>query len=159
MPRKRLGWIDPVCLTIGRRHPRLIGCLRPIMKIDYLLNLDGLSKYYEDADVVDVKVFSRDDGVELSSGVETMVRVSVAQRRGCQSQSAGHPTYRPETARVFVHARRKCRFFIVHRAEEENLWISEIPDDNDLKAYFGVVQEPANDSMIYEFCTVSRKKH
>ncbi len=31
--------------------------------------------------VVDVKVFSRDDGVELSSGVETMVRVSVAQRR------------------------------------------------------------------------------
>ena len=31
--------------------------------------------------IVDVKVFSRDDGVELSSGVETMVRVSVAQRR------------------------------------------------------------------------------
>ncbi len=31
--------------------------------------------------VVDVKVFSRDDGVELSSGVETMVRVSVAQHR------------------------------------------------------------------------------
>jgi len=31
--------------------------------------------------IVDVKVFSRDDGVELSSGVETMVRVSVAQQR------------------------------------------------------------------------------
>lgn len=31
--------------------------------------------------VVDVKVFSREDGVELSSGVETMVRVSVAQKR------------------------------------------------------------------------------
>ena len=31
--------------------------------------------------IVDVKIFSRDDGVELSSGVETMVRVSVAQRR------------------------------------------------------------------------------
>jgi len=35
--------------------------------------------------VVDVKVFSRDDGVELSSGVETMVRVSVAQRRKLSS--------------------------------------------------------------------------
>jgi len=35
--------------------------------------------------VVDVKIFSRDDGVELSSGVETMVRVSVAQRRKLSS--------------------------------------------------------------------------
>jgi DNA-directed RNA polymerase subunit beta len=35
--------------------------------------------------IVDVKVFSRDDGVELSSGVETMVRVSVAQRRKLSS--------------------------------------------------------------------------
>ncbi len=35
--------------------------------------------------VVDVKVFSRDEGVELSSGVETMVRVSVAQRRKLSS--------------------------------------------------------------------------
>ncbi len=35
--------------------------------------------------VVDVKVFSRDDGVELSAGVETMVRVSVAQRRKLSS--------------------------------------------------------------------------
>ncbi len=31
--------------------------------------------------VVDVKVFTRDDDVELSAGVNTMVRVSVAQRR------------------------------------------------------------------------------
>lgn len=31
--------------------------------------------------VVDVKVFTRDDDVELAPGVETMVRVSVAQRR------------------------------------------------------------------------------
>ncbi len=31
--------------------------------------------------VVDVQVFSRDDDIELSAGVETMVRVSVAQRR------------------------------------------------------------------------------
>jgi DNA-directed RNA polymerase subunit beta len=31
--------------------------------------------------VIDVKVLSREDGVELSSGVETMVRVLVAQRR------------------------------------------------------------------------------
>ncbi|MEA3350961.1 MAG: DNA-directed RNA polymerase subunit beta [Chloroflexota bacterium] len=31
--------------------------------------------------VIDVKILSRQDGVELSSGVETMVRVSVAQRR------------------------------------------------------------------------------
>jgi len=31
--------------------------------------------------IVDVKIFSRDDGVELSAGVETMVRVLVAQRR------------------------------------------------------------------------------
>jgi DNA-directed RNA polymerase subunit beta len=31
--------------------------------------------------VVDVKVFSRDDNIELSAGVDTMVRVSVAQRR------------------------------------------------------------------------------
>jgi DNA-directed RNA polymerase subunit beta len=31
--------------------------------------------------VVDVKVFSRDDNVDLSAGVDTMVRVSVAQRR------------------------------------------------------------------------------
>ena len=35
--------------------------------------------------VVDVKIFSRDDGVELSSGVETMVRVAVAQRRKLSS--------------------------------------------------------------------------
>jgi len=31
--------------------------------------------------VVDVKVFSREDNVDLSAGVDTMVRVSVAQRR------------------------------------------------------------------------------
>ncbi|MDA1329449.1 MAG: DNA-directed RNA polymerase subunit beta [Chloroflexi bacterium] len=31
--------------------------------------------------VVDVQVFSREDNIELSAGVETMVRVSVAQRR------------------------------------------------------------------------------
>ena len=31
--------------------------------------------------VVDVKVFSREDNIELSAGVDTMVRVSVAQRR------------------------------------------------------------------------------
>ncbi|MEN8172817.1 MAG: DNA-directed RNA polymerase subunit beta [Chloroflexota bacterium] len=31
--------------------------------------------------VVDVKIFSREDGVELSAGVETMVRVLIAQRR------------------------------------------------------------------------------
>jgi DNA-directed RNA polymerase subunit beta len=31
--------------------------------------------------VVDVKVFSRDDNIDLSAGVDTMVRVSVAQKR------------------------------------------------------------------------------
>jgi DNA-directed RNA polymerase subunit beta len=35
--------------------------------------------------VVDVQVFSREDNVDLSAGVETMVRVSVAQRRKIQA--------------------------------------------------------------------------
>jgi len=35
--------------------------------------------------VVDVQVFSRDDNIDLSAGVETMVRVSVAQRRKIQA--------------------------------------------------------------------------
>lgn len=39
----------------------------------------------EHGKVVDVQVFSRDDNIELSAGVETMVRVSVAQRRKLQA--------------------------------------------------------------------------
>jgi DNA-directed RNA polymerase subunit beta len=35
--------------------------------------------------VVDVQVFSREDNIDLSAGVETMVRVSVAQRRKIQA--------------------------------------------------------------------------
>jgi DNA-directed RNA polymerase subunit beta len=39
----------------------------------------------EHGKVVDVQVFSREDNIELSAGVETMVRVSVAQRRKLQA--------------------------------------------------------------------------
>jgi hypothetical protein len=43
--------------------------------------------------------------------------------------------------------------------KEDLFWISETPDDKHLKAYFGVVKEPVNNSVnrFYVFTTVYYK--
>jgi hypothetical protein len=38
-------------------------------------------------------------------------------------------------------------FFTVRSGREEIFWVSETPDDRHLKAYFGVVKEPLDDSV------------
>jgi hypothetical protein len=67
------------------------------------------------------------------------------------------PNLKPEDV-SFIPGRR-VTFFEVRSAKEDVFWVSETPDDKHLKAYFGVVKEPVNNSVnrFYVITTVYYK--
>jgi hypothetical protein len=141
-----------------------------MMKIDYVLKFDGLSSYFENADVVDVKVF--EGRTTLRRLIASMLshypwwivqlyrfRKLLVGLLGLVNHQApaSLPDLQPED--VSFTPGEHVTFFTVRCAEEESFWMSETPDDNHLKAYFGVVQEPVNDSVnrFYVITTVYYK--
>ena len=141
-----------------------------MIKIDYVLKFEGLSKYFEKADVVDVKVF--EGSTNLRRFIASMLSynpwwiILLYRFRKLLVRFLGlvkhhTPKKRPvlQPQNVSFTPGENVAFFIVCCAEEAHFWMSETPDDNHLKAYFGVVQEPIDDSVnrFYVITTVYYK--
>lgn len=54
----------------------------------------------------------------------------------------------------------KATFFTLRSAKDEEYWIAETPQDKHLRAYFGIVVEPLNDSLKrFHVITIVHYKH
>jgi hypothetical protein len=139
-------------------------------KIDYIFSFDVLEKYFEKANVIDIKVF--EGGTTLRRFIASMLsyypwwiiqlyrfRKLLVGILGLVKHQAPEalPDLKPED--VSFTPGENVTFFIVRCAVEELFWMSETPEDKHLKAYFGVVQEPVNDSVnrFYVITTVYYK--
>ena len=72
----------------------------------------------------------------------------------CLPKSDALPSIKPED--LSFTPGEKASFFIVNRADENVYWVAETPEDKHLKAFFGVVAEPLNDTVtrFHVFTTV-----
>ena len=138
--------------------------------MEYILKFKELEKYFEKADFTDVKVF---EGITtLRRFIASMlsyypwwiiqllrVRKSLVGILGLVKHEEPEelPNLQPEE--VTFTPGEKVTFFIVRCAKEGLFWVSETPDDKHLKAYFGVVKEPVDNSVnrFYVFTTVYYK--
>ncbi len=138
--------------------------------MEYISKFKLLEKYIEKADVRDVKVF--EGHMSLRKFIASMlsyypwwiiqlyrIRQLLVGILGLVKHEAPEelPNLRPEE--ISFRPGENVTFFIVRCAQEDLFWVSETPDDKHLKAYFGVVQEPVNDSVnrFHVFTTVFYK--
>ncbi len=126
--------------------------------MEYILKIKALEKYFENADFTDVKVF---EGITtLRRFIASIlsyypcwiiqlyrIRKLLVGLLGLVKHEAPKelPNLQPED--VSFTPGESATFFIVRCAKEGLFWISETPDDKHLKAYFGVVLEPINNSV------------
>jgi len=139
-------------------------------KMEYLLKFATLERYFENADVIDVKVF--EGSTSLRRFIASMlsyypwwiiqlyrIRKLLVGILGLVKHATPEalPNLQPED--ISFKPGDNVTFFIVRCAEEERFWISETPEDNHLKAYFGVVKEPIRGSVnrFYVITTVYYK--
>lgn len=137
---------------------------------DDILRFKRLSQYVENADVTDIKVF--EGSTTLRRFIASMLsyypwwivllyrfRKLLVRLLGLVNHQAPDalPDLQPQD--VSFTPGENVTFFIVRCAEEERFWMSETPEDNHLKAYFGVVREPVTDSVsrFYVITTVFYK--
>ena len=140
------------------------------MNMEYILNFQALEKYFENADVIDVKVF--EGSTSLRRFIASMLsyypwwiiqlyrfRRLLAGILGLVKHQAPDALPDLQPAEVSFTPGNNVTFFIVRCAEEELFWMSETPEDKHLRAYFGVVKEPVNDSLnrFYVITTVYYK--
>ena len=139
-------------------------------KMEYILKFKELEKYFEKADFTDVKVF--EGNTTLRRFIASMlsyypwwiillyrIRKLLVGILGLVKHEEPEelPNLQPEE--VSFTPGENATFFIVRCAKEDLFWISETPDDKHLKAYFGVVKEPVNNSVnrFYVITTVYYK--
>lgn len=139
-------------------------------KAEYPLRFKALEKYFKEADVIDVKIF--EGSTTLRRFIASMLsyypwwiiqlyrtRKLLAGILGLVKHQAPEalPDLQPED--VSFTPGKNVTFFIVRCAEEERFWFSETPDDKHLKAYFGIVNQPVNNSVnrFYVITTVYYK--
>ena len=128
------------------------------MNMEYLLKFKSLEIYYKDADIIDIKVFQ--GNTTLRQFIASMlsyypwwivqlyrIRKLLVGILGLTKHEAPHelPNLRPED--VSFTSGENVTFFTVRSAIEDLIWISETSDDKHLKAYFGVIREPLNNSV------------
>jgi hypothetical protein len=129
-----------------------------MQKAAYLQSFGELTPYLDQADVIDVKQF--EGGVSLRGLIAAMlsyypwwlvflyrVREALVRILGLVRHEAPEslPALHPED--VSFSPGDQVSFFTVRSGREETYWVSETPDDRHLKAYFGVVKEPLDDSV------------
>lgn len=127
-------------------------------KKEHILRFNQLNSYVEKADVTDIKVF--EGSTTLRQFIASMLSyypwwiVQLYRLRkllvgilGLVKHQAPNalPDLQPED--VSFTPGETVTFFIVRCAEEEQFWMSETPEDKHLKAYFGVVKEPASNAV------------
>lgn len=128
------------------------------MKMEYILKFESLETYYKDADFIDIKVFQ--GNTTLRQFIASMlsyypwwivqlyrIRKLLVGILGLVKHEAPQvlPNLRPED--VSFTPDENVTFFTVRSAKEDLFWMSETPDDKHLKAYFGVIREPLNNSV------------
>jgi hypothetical protein len=128
------------------------------MKMKYIQNFESIEIYYKDADFIDIKVFQ--GNTTLRQFIASMlsyypwwivhlyrIRKLLAKILGLAKHETPQelPNLRPED--VSFTSGENVTFFTVRSAIENLIWISETPDDKHLKAYFGVIREPLNNSV------------
>jgi len=126
--------------------------------MEYISEFKVLDKYFEKADVRDVKIF--EGRISLRKFIASMlsyypwwiiqlyrIRQLLVGILGLVKHEAPEelPNLRPEE--VSFTPGENATFFIVRCTQEGLFWVSETPADKHLKAYFGVVREPVNDSV------------
>jgi hypothetical protein len=128
-----------------------------VNEMEYLLKFGELAKYFDKADFTDVKVFEGE--TTLREFISSMLSyypwwiVQLYRMRkllvvllGLVKHEAPQelPNLQPED--VSFTPEENVTFFIVRCAKEDTYWFSETPEDKHLRAYFGVVVEPASSS-------------
>jgi hypothetical protein len=138
--------------------------------MEYIFKFKELEKYFEKADFADVKVF--EGNTTLRRFIASMlsyypwwiiqlyrIRKLLVGILGLVKHEEPEvlPHLQPEE--VSFTPGENVTFFMVRSAKEDLFWISETPDDKHLKAYFGVVKEPVNNSLnrFYVITTVYYK--
>jgi hypothetical protein len=127
------------------------------MKMKYIQNFESIEIYYKDADFIDIKVFQ--GNTTLRQFIASMlsyypwwivqlyrIRKLLAKILGLAKHETPQdlPNLRPED--VSFTSGENVTFFTVRSAIEDLIWMSETPDDKHLRAYFGVIREPLNNS-------------
>ena len=128
------------------------------MNMKYILKFKSLETYYKDADFIDIKILQ--GNTTLRQFIASMlsyypwwivqlyrIRKLLVGILGLAKHEAPHelPNLRPED--VSFTSGENVTFFTVRNAREDQLWMSETPDDKHLKAYFGVIREPLDNSV------------
>ena len=143
---------------------------RIVKSMATIRNISALGKYFEKADFIDVKVVEGE--TTLRSFIAAMLscypwwivqlyrmRKLLVALLGLVKHEAPQelPNLQPED--VSFTPGHTVTLFIVRCAEEEIFWVSETPDDTHLRAYFGVVKQPAGRSInrFHVFTTVYYK--
>jgi len=138
--------------------------------MEYILQFSELEKYFQKADFTDVKVFEGE--TTLRKFIASMlsyypwwivrlyrIRKLLVGLLGLVKHEAPRelPNLQPED--VSFTEGENVTFFIVRSAKEDAYWFSETPEDKHLRAYFGVVVEPAGSSLkrFYVVTTVFYK--
>lgn len=129
-----------------------------MLKSAYLTSFGELTPYLDQADVIDVKQFEGE--ASLRGFIAAMlsyypwwlvmlyrIREVLVSVLGLVKHEEPEtlPALKPED--VSFTPGEEASFFIVQCGQEERFWVSETPDDKHLKAYFGVVKEPLDDSV------------
>jgi hypothetical protein len=127
------------------------------MNMEYILKFKALKPFFKNADFIDIKVF--EGQTTLRQFIASMlsyypwwivqlyrIRKLLAGILGLVKHEKPEelPNLQPEDV-SFIPG-ENVTFFMVRSAKEDLFWISETPDDKHLKAYFGVVREPLNNS-------------
>jgi hypothetical protein len=125
--------------------------------MEYILKFKAIETYFKNADFKDVKIF--DGQTTLRQFIASMLSyypwwiVQLYRIRKLLVGLLGLVKYeapvefnlQPED--VSFTPGENVTFFTVKSAKEDQFWISETPDDKHLKAYFGVITEPLNNSV------------
>jgi len=127
------------------------------MNMEYILKFKALEPYFKNADFIDVKVFQGQ--TTLRQFIASMlsyypwwivqlyrIRKLLAGILGLVKHVTPEELPNLQPVDVSFTPGENVTFFMVISAKEDLFWISETPDDKHLKAYFGVVREPLNNS-------------
>ena len=138
--------------------------------MEFPLKICELAKYFDNADFTDVKVF--EGGTTLRKFIASMlsyypwwivllyrVRQLIVVLLGLVKHEAPQALTNLQPGDVSFAEGENVTFFIVRSAKEDAYWFSETPEDKHLRAYFGVVVEPAGSSLnrFYVVTTVFYK--
>lgn len=139
-------------------------------ELDIILSHRELDIFFQDTDYTDIKTIEGD--VSLRHFIAAMlsyfpcwiiflygIREILVNILGLVKHERPDvlPSIKPED--LSFDPGEKASFFIVRAAKEKTYWVSETPEDNHLKAYFGVVSEELNERLtrFHVFTTVKYK--